>query len=73
MRRLLCFVAMLLAASLLASIASAQDASPAASPGPGCATPTVAEAETIANAYFGAFNSGDLEALDDLLAADYLH
>ncbi|MDQ3655431.1 MAG: ester cyclase [Chloroflexota bacterium] len=73
MRRLLTLVTMLLAASLLAPFASAQDATPVASPDSGCPAPTEAEAETIANQYFDAFNTGDLEALDALLAPDYIH
>lgn len=73
MRRLLSLVAMLLAISLLAPAGAAQDAAPVASPGSACLPPTEAEAEAIANQYFDAFNTGDLEALDALLAPDYIH
>ncbi len=73
MRRILSVVAMLLMTSLLAPFASAQDATSVASPDSGCAPTTEAEAEAIANQYFDAFNSGDLDALDALLAPDYIH
>ncbi len=73
MRRFLTIVAMLMAASLVAPFATAQDATPVASPGSGCVPTTEAEAEAIANQYFGAFNTGDLDALDALLAPGYIH
>ncbi len=73
MGRLLSVIALLLLTSLFALVAAGQMATPMASPGAGCAAPTVAEAEAIANEYFGAFNTGDLEALDAVLAPDSIH
>jgi len=55
--------ALAMAAALLAAApALAQD----------CAPPSSAELEAIATAYFDAFNKGDRDALDALLAADYI-
>lgn len=73
MRRLLAVIAMLLVTILFAPLAATQEATPLASPDSGCAAPTGAAAETIAHEYFDAFNTGDLDALDALLAPDYIH
>jgi steroid delta-isomerase-like uncharacterized protein len=73
MRRLVSLLAMLVMASFCAPLAVAQDTTPVASPISGCPAPSVAEAETIATLYFESFNSGDLDALDALLAPDYIH
>lgn len=54
--------AAVLAALLAAGPALAED----------CAPPTAAELEAIATAYFDAFNTGDRDALDALLAPDYV-
>jgi steroid delta-isomerase-like uncharacterized protein len=48
----------------------AQDGTPAATP---CPPPTPEEAQAIAEAYFAAFNDGDVAALDALLSPDYRH
>jgi steroid delta-isomerase-like uncharacterized protein len=48
----------------------AQAGTPAASP---CPPTTTDEARKIAEAYFAAFNNGDVAALDALLAPDYRH
>lgn len=77
MRRLLTLVAMLLvlATSLSAPMTTpaAQEASPADATGEECPATTPVEAEDIATRYFDAFNTGDLDALDALLASDYVH
>ncbi|MBA2468632.1 MAG: ester cyclase [Chloroflexia bacterium] len=73
MGRLLSLAALLLALSLIAPLAGAQDATPVATPTASCAPLTEAEAESIANQYFDAFNTGELDALDALLAPDYTH
>jgi len=72
-RRLVSLLALLFAASLFAPLAAAQEATPAALPGAACPETTADEAEAIATAYFDAFNTGDLDALDALLAPDYIH
>src|SRR5436309_10882133 len=38
-----------------------------------CSPPSAGQVEAIARAYFAAFNSGDVAALDALLAPDYRH
>ncbi|MDQ3442979.1 MAG: ester cyclase [Chloroflexota bacterium] len=73
MRRLLAVIAMLLVTILCAPLAATQDATPLASPDSGCAAPTGAAAETIPHEYLDTFNTGDLDALDALLAPDYIH
>lgn len=50
--------------------AGAQEGTPAATD---CPPTTTEEAVAIAEAYFDAFNTGDAEALDALLAPDYAH
>jgi steroid delta-isomerase-like uncharacterized protein len=62
----------LAAASLIAATPRAADAR-AVGQGGTCAPPTAAEAEAIARAYFDAFNTGDVDLLDRLLAPDYRH
>ena len=54
----------------MGSMARAQESTPAASP---CPPTTLEEAKAVAEAYFAAFNNGDVAALDALLAPDYRH
>jgi steroid delta-isomerase-like uncharacterized protein len=55
---------------IMGSVARAQESTPAASP---CPPTTPEEAKAVAEAYFAAFNDGDVAALDALLAPDYRH
>ena len=55
---------------VMGSVARAQESTPAASP---CPPTTPEEAKAVAEAYFAAFNNGDVAALDALLAPDYRH
>ncbi len=57
---------------LIAAPAASAIPSPT-SPTAGCPPATAAEVETIARRYFDAFNAGDVDALEALLAADYRH
>lgn len=62
------------AAALLCTlliVGAPAQAAPRPAPAAGCPTAGPAEMEAIARAYFAAFNSGDVAALDALLAADY--
>src|SRR5215211_6619229 len=66
--------AMVVAGGTVIRRTAAQDATPGtgvmATP---CPATTTEESEAIARAYFDAFNSGDADALDALLADDYVH
>jgi steroid delta-isomerase-like uncharacterized protein len=65
-------LALILAALLGGTPSAAAAPAPAALAG-GCAPPPAAQVETIARAYFAAFNAGDAAALGALLAPDYRH
>lgn len=63
--------ALVLTALLFA--ATRVQAAPTHKPTLGCPPPSAAEVEAIGRAYFAAFNTGDVAALDALLAFDYRH
>lgn len=67
MRRHMMFVPLLLLAlSTFTYAGAAQEATP-------CPPPAEEELESIARQYFDTFNTGDTDALDELLAPDYSH